>query len=186
MYPILSAALSAALFGIVSGALPGAALAAPASPAAEVDVSIRLAQPDALEVRYQLPPGCDSLPFAENGVDRSGWQPAGQCGKVEGGALARTDSACGALTFRVPAAATFRGYPAAYPMGVGEGIYLHTSLYALAASCGQVRYRFEAPGTVVTGARADAGRAVAEGPQAGDMPGLRLQQARAPPDGTVR
>lgn len=170
----------------LSVALLGAALVVPVCHAADVDVSIRLAEPDALEVRYQLPPGCDSLPFTESGINRAGWIPAGQCGKVEAGALSRTDAACPALTFRVPAAATFFGYPAAYPMGVGEGIYLHTSLYAPAGRCGQVRYRFEAPGTVVAGAQPNTGQAVLESAQAGDMPVLLLQKKLAPSDGALR
>jgi hypothetical protein len=170
----------------VSVVLLGAALALPACRAADVEVSIRLAEADALEVRYQLPPGCDSLPFAEPGVARANWTPAGQCGRAEGGALTRTDSTCPALSFRVPAAVTFLGYPAAYPMGEGEGIYLHTSLYAPAARCGQVRYRFEAPGSIVTGGQAHAGQAVLAGPQGGDTPVLLLQKKLAPSDGALR
>ncbi|GAB2847393.1 hypothetical protein GCM10027277_14360 [Pseudoduganella ginsengisoli] len=170
----------------LSFALLGAALALPVCQAADVEVSVRLAEPDALEVSYQLPPGCDSLPFVDSSVARANWAPAGQCGKVEAGALVRTDSACTALAFRIPAAATFRGYPAAYPMGAGEGIYLHTSLYAPADRCGAVHYRFGAPGSIVTGAQAHAGRAALDGPQAGDTAVLLLQKKLAPSDGALR
>lgn len=169
-----------------SAVLLGALLALPLCHAAEVEVSVRLAGPDALEVRYQLPPGCERLPFSDNGAVRASWVALDQCGKADAAALTRTDSACTALGFRVPAAATFLGYPAAYPMGGGEGIYLHTSRYAPAALCGLVRYRFEAPGSIVAGMQTLTGQAVLEGRQAGDMPVLLLQEKLVLADGTVR
>lgn len=174
--------------------LPPAAMAADAARAdagaAGVLVEIRLAEPGALAVRYQLPPGCDRLPFEENGAAgaeaRASWTAADQCGKATADGLARTDSSCASLRFRVPAAATFRGYPPAFPMGEDEGIYLHTSHYAPTAACGAVRYRLAAPGSVVVAAQAHEDHASLEGGTAGDTPVLLLRQPLQPVDGRLR
>jgi len=121
--------------------------------AADVEVTLRLLTPDALEASYMLPPGCRALPFLKNGRDgdetRSGWQPLDDCGKAGGDTLDRGPQACAALRFRVPAAIEQPGYPAAFPMG--QGLYVHLSNYAVGEGCGKVSYRFEAPWVAAAG-----------------------------------
>jgi hypothetical protein len=132
------------------------ALAAPAHAAdgkAGVDVQLRLAGPDELEVSYSLPEACGSIDFAKNGRDgtamRRAWQPLDACGSAGGDRLARHDPGCPVLRFRVPAATEQAGYPAAFPLG--QGLYAHLSNYALGDSCGKVSYRLAAPWIAANG-----------------------------------
>ncbi|MES2128281.1 MAG: hypothetical protein V4463_13505 [Pseudomonadota bacterium] len=122
-----------------------------------VDVQIRLAGPGMLEVAYTLPAACQSLPFSKDGKDgaaiRAPWQAIDGCGVAGGDTLTRS-KACPVLRFRVPATVNkVSGYPAAFP--VGEGIYVHTSNYALGEACGKVHYRFSAPGIALAGHTAE-------------------------------
>jgi len=145
----------------------------------EVDVRLRLLSSEALEVAYTLPPGCASLAFLKDGdagrATRAGWQ-ALDGGVAGADRLERPAGAAGqpVLRFRVPADTRHIGYAAAFPMG--QGLYVHLSNYALADTCGPVRYRLAAPGIAV------AGRAVRDAAEAanGDTAAL-LQNAPLPP-----
>lgn len=130
-----------------------------------VNVELRLAAPDALEVSYALPPGCDGLAFTKNGSDgarmRRAWQPLDACGSAGADRLARRDAGCAVLRFRVPAATEQAGYPAAFRLG--QGLYAHLSNYAVADSCGKPRYRLAAPWVAAGGhAYRDAADAAGE------------------------
>lgn len=130
-----------------------------------VNVELRLAAPDALEVSYALPPGCNGLAFTKNGSDgarmRRAWQPLDACGSAGADRLARLDASCAVLRFRVPAATEQAGYPAAFPLG--QGLYAHLSNYAVADSCGKPRYRLAAPWVAAGGqAYRDAADAAGE------------------------
>lgn len=147
-------------------------LAGPAA-ASGVTVDIRLAQPDALEVRYALPPGCDRLPFLKDGSGaariRAQWQPLADCAAADGDALGRDGSACATPAFRVPVSTDkVTGYPAAFPMG--DAVYVHLSNYAVGAQCGPVSYRLSAPAGVAANSRVYA---------AGDVPSLQDDDASA-------
>jgi hypothetical protein len=162
--------------------LAGLALAMSSAGAENVQVTVRLAAPDALEVSYQLPANCSRLPFlkSEQGAAeiRSKWQAVDDCGKANGQTLARNAKSCKALTFRVPA--TFNkvtGYPGSFP--TGEGIYAHMSNYAVGEACGAVSYRFAGPGTILSGLARHEDTA----PAHADAPAL-LFPARLPKAGT--
>ncbi|MDC8759883.1 hypothetical protein [Janthinobacterium fluminis] len=162
----------------------GLALLPLAAHAAAVDVRIRLSAPDALEISYTLPPQCRELPFLKNGRDgqwRASWQALDDCGAASGDTLSRSGDACPALRFRVPASAAFTGYPGALP--IDGGIYVHTSNYALGDGCGEVAYRFLAPGIASAG-RAHQGAAAAEA--GGDTAALLLRVPLAPGSGPLR
>jgi len=139
----------------------------------EVDVRLRLLSNEALEVAYTLPPGCASLAFVKDGdagrATRAGWQ-ALDGGVAGADRLERPAAAAGqpVLRFRVPADTRHIGYAAAFPMG--QGLYVHLSNYAVAETCGPVRYRLAAPGIAV------GGRAVrdAAGAPNGDTAALLL------------
>jgi hypothetical protein len=138
---------------LLAAMLPLGASAAP-DPAG-VEVQLRLAGPDALEVSYRLPPQCAQVAFLKNGNDgrdtRAGWQALDPgCGSAGADRLERGPAQCPVLRFRVPALLRQPGYPAAFPLG--QGVYAHLSNYALADSCGQVSYQFSAPGVVADGA----------------------------------
>ncbi|KQX01976.1 hypothetical protein ASC94_05230 [Massilia sp. Root418] len=162
---------------------------APAAQAAEVGVHVTLLTDDSVEVSYTLPPACRTLAFSKNGEagrsTRAAWQPLDDCGSAGADQLGRSAQACPSLRFRVPAATRQAGYPAAFPLG--QGVYTHLSNYAVADSCGAVRYSLAAPGIVVNG-QAYAGKA---GPPAvplhGDSAALLLnaplqQHGSAAPD----
>ena len=149
--------------------LPSAALAD------GVDVTVRLAAPDALEVSYQLPESCAALAFEKNGPGagkiRARWQAQDDCGTAGAGRLERK-KACPALRFRVPATTDkVSGYPGSYPVGVA--MYAHMSNYAVGTACGPVQYRFAAPGIATAGAAFSD--VAATGP---DAPALLLTSAR--------
>jgi hypothetical protein len=153
--------------------------------AAQVQVQIRLAAPDALEVSYALPAHCKAVPFLKSGDSaqtiRSAWQAMDGCASASGALLRRGKDACPALRFRVPATTEIvSGYPGSFPV-IG-GIYVHTSNYALAEDCGKVSYRFVAPG-IATGGRAYEGGAEAQA--GGDTPALLMQTPLAATGGTL-
>ena len=173
--------------------------------APKVDVQIRLAGPGMLDVAYTLPPACQSLRFDKSAAAvRASWEPVDGCGLAGADTLGRGNKACPVLRFRVPATASrVNGYPAAFP--VGDGVYVHTSNYAVGDSCGKVGYRFSAPGIAVEGraavqeAAGSSGDAAAlllpaplpksDGTLAYFDPHLSLQarsQVRTVADGTVR
>jgi hypothetical protein len=120
----------------------------------EVGVQLRLLSNDALEAAYTLPPDCASLAFLKDGdagrATRAAWQ-ALDGGVAGADRLERPAAAAGqtVLRFRVPAATRHIGYAAAFPMG--QGLYVHLSNYAVADTCGPVRYRLAAPGIAVDG-----------------------------------
>jgi hypothetical protein len=149
-----------------------------------------MTDPSGLEVRYQLPAGCNALPFLQQGgeaeIAHANWKSTDQCGTATGSALVRTDATCTSLRFRVPATVSFRGYPSAFPMGVEEGIYLHTSRYATTANCGEVRYQFNAPGSVVVAGHAHARQASTDAGTGSDTPVLLTMQPLKPSNGQVR
>lgn len=130
-------------------AAPGLALAQAGS--ADVNVEIRMASADALDLSYDVPGACRRLPFQRDNdgyrAIRATWQSVGGSAVIDGGALAGGGQARRTLRFRVPASTDkVVGYPGAFP--IGEAIYAHTSKYAVTAECGSVSYRFAAPGSV--------------------------------------
>lgn len=174
------------------GLLLSLLLAAPACLArnpdpAPVQVGITLRQDAALEVRYTLPPSCPGLAFANDDIKpvtaaaiRADWTPLDDCTVLDAQGVRPRDATCTALRLRVPAtmraqdAAVYdRIYPWAQP--VGEGLYVHTSAYAVTPSCGAVGWTFAAPGgTVVLDGVAGAQQAASGAPQAGYMPALLI------------
>lgn len=154
-----------------SSLLAGLALFMSSAAAEKVHVTVRLAAPDAVEVRYELPASCPQLPFLKTGPGaaeiRSHWQPVDGCGKAGGDTLARGGASCKILAFRVPA--TFNkveGYPGSFP--TGEAIYTHMSNYAVGNSCGAPKYTYAGPGTILTGLARHEGTA----PTHSDAPAL--------------
>ncbi|WP_342115463.1 hypothetical protein [Pseudoduganella sp. OTU4001] len=131
-----------------------AALAMSSATAANVQVTVRLAAPSALEVSYELPALCSQIPFLKTGAGageiRSRWQAVDDCGQAGGDMLTRGAKSCKTLAFRVPATTNkVTGYPGSFP--TGEGIYAHMSNYAIGEACGAVSYRFAGPGSILTG-----------------------------------
>lgn len=119
-----------------------------------VTVTVRLAAPDALEVRYALPASCRQLSFLKDGPAaqkiRSRWQAQDGGATAGGDALTRNTSGP-ALRFKVPTTSDkVSGYPGSFP--VGASVYAHMSNYAVGAECGPVAYRFAAPGIETAGA----------------------------------
>ena len=119
-----------------------------------VTVTVRLAAPDALEVRYALPASCKQLSFLKTGPGaqkiRSRWQAQDGDAAAGGDALIRNTSGP-ALRFKVPATSDkVSGYPGSFP--VGAALYAHMSNYAVGAECGPVAYRFAAAGIETAGA----------------------------------
>ncbi|MFZ6769905.1 hypothetical protein ACO0LM_22860 [Undibacterium sp. Di26W] len=116
---------------------------------------MKLISPQMLEVAYQLPQTCDAIPFLNQGnllkfgtVIRSAWQAIDDCGTADGTTLRKINKACTSIRFHVPATSKFydRVSPGSFPMG--EGIYAHTSNYAISDKCGAVGYQFSAPGSI--------------------------------------
>jgi len=145
---------------------------------AEVDVNIKFVDPQAIEVSYQLPLTCTQLVFKKHGSDaakiRSSWQSLDACGKVDGEYVTSQRAACRQLRFQVPVSANkVRGYPAAFP--VGDAVYVHTSNFAVDASCGKVNYSFSAPG-IAMNAQVFAGNASPVAGNGGDMAALLLPE----------
>lgn len=143
---------------------------------ADVDVEIKLAAPNAVDVGYRLPAQCRQLAFDKNGDFaariRASWEPQQGCGKADGATLSRVKDSCEVLHFRVPTNSDpIGGYPAAFPLT--GGVYVHTSNYAVDNRCGAVHYHFVAP-YVATGGRQFAAQAEADA--AGDTPALLLDQ----------
>jgi len=154
-----------------SSLLAGLALAMSSAAAENVHVTVRLAAPDALEVRYELPASCRQLPFLKTGPGaaeiRSHWLPVDDCGKAGGDTLARGEASCKMLAFRIPATSNkVEGYPGSFP--TGEAIYTHMSNYAVGDSCGAARYAYAGPGTILTGLARHEGTA----PTHSDAPAL--------------
>ncbi|ELX13253.1 hypothetical protein Jab_1c18750 [Janthinobacterium sp. HH01] len=121
---------------------------------ANVDVDIKLVSADALEVSFALPEHCTALAFLKDergGQEiRAAWQKQNDCATAEGDLL-KSAGACTAR-FRVPATMQkISGYPGSFP--APGGMYVHSSNYALADSCGPVRYRFQAADIVMNGQR---------------------------------
>ena len=146
-----------------------------------VEVTVRLAALDVLEVSYELPAACTVLAFQKDGPGaakiRARWRPQDECGTAGADKLERTQ-ACPALRFRVPATTDkVSGYPGSYP--VGAALYVHMSNYAVGTACGPVQYRYAAPGIAMAGA-ALSGQAAATD----DSPALLFTRARpAGPEG---
>lgn len=126
----------------------GLALVATCATAAEsVSVTVGLASPDTLEVRYVLPAWCKQVSFQKDGQGgrtiRSRWLAQDGCGSAEGDTLTRNTS-CTGVRFMVPVTSDkVSGYPGSFP--VGRALYAHMSNYAVGAECGPVAYRFAAP-----------------------------------------
>ncbi|WP_332854381.1 hypothetical protein [Duganella sp. S19_KUP01_CR8] len=134
--------------------LLGAALLPLTAHSASVDVDIKLLSADALEVSFALPEHCTALAFLKDGRGgqeiRAAWQKQNDCAAPEGDLL----KSAGACTARVRVPATMQkisGYPGSFP--APGGMYVHSSNYALADSCGPVRYRYLAADIVMDGHR---------------------------------
>lgn len=140
-----------------------------AAPATAVTVQLRLAAADALELTYTLPAECGRLTFLTDSpayrLIRAAWKPLEACGALDGADIVTKDPACRTVRFRVPVMTNkVAGYPGAFP--VGEGVYLHTSKYAVGPACGKVDYRFVAPGSVgMQGRLFDGSATTTEGDQ---------------------
>ena len=118
-----------------------------------VSVTVRLARPDALEVSYALPPGCQRLSFLKDGASaakiRARWQAQGGFGSAGGDMLERGAAPGPVLRFRVPATSDkVSGYPGSAP--VGRAMYAHMSNYAVGTECGAVEYRYASSGSIET------------------------------------
>jgi hypothetical protein len=160
-------------------------LLARAAHAAEVDVQLKLLSADTLEVSYALPAACNSVAFLKNGEaglnTRASWQAQDDCGAAGADQLTRSNGACSTLRFRVPAASRQMGYPAAFPLG--QGVYAHMSNYAVAETCGKVRYSLAAPGIAVNGqAYADKVDTRLDGDSAALLLAAPLPPSAAPPN----
>lgn len=123
--------------------------------AAEVTVHLKLVSPQELEVIYSLPEKCDAVPFLNQetlptfGTEiRSAWQPLDDCGTANGTTLIKKNKTCSAVRFRVPASIKVfdRVSPGSFP--IGDGLYVHTTSYAISDSCGSVGYKFSASGDI--------------------------------------
>lgn len=150
-----------------------------------VTVQIRLAAPDALDVSYELPEDCTKLAFQEtggsSGAFRAGWHSADACAKLDGDTLS---ASCRTPRFRVPASSTNHGgFPGAFPMG--EGVYVHTSKYAPAETCGKVSYRFVAPGSIALAGKVHSAMVASADPSAANTSVLLLSRQLPPTDGPV-
>ena len=159
--------------------LLGAMLLPLAAHSASVDVDIKLVAADALEVSFALPEHCTALAFLKDGRGgqeiRAAWQKQNDCATPEGDLL-KSAGACTAR-FRVPATMQkISGYPGSFP--APGGMYVHSSNYALADSCGPVRYRFQAADIVMDGRRyRDA--ATASASSGGDTPAMLMLTPQA-------
>jgi hypothetical protein len=147
--------------------------------AAPVKATITMRDPTALEVSYAIPPTCAALEFRVGDMPhgaraplRGDWRAADDCTALEGGRIVRKQASCTTLRLRVPASAqkVDRIYPWAYP--IEQGLFAHTSVYAVKDTCGAVDWAFEAPGgTVVVDGVMSAERGThAAGPVADYMP----------------
>ncbi|MCE3264970.1 MAG: hypothetical protein K0R43_4049 [Pseudoduganella sp.] len=146
--------------------------------AADVQVDVSLAEPDALQVNYTLPAHCTGLSFLKNGPwagkIRARWQPLDDCAIASGDKLSRGTASCKTLSFRVPATSNkVAGYPGSFP--TGDAIYAHMSNYAVGSECGAVQYSFSGPGSIATGLARHQGSA----PANADAPAL-LFRSRLP------
>lgn len=163
-----------------------AALALPVCAlAADVTVQVSLAGADALDVRVELPEQCTRLNFENAGGSsrqfRTSWKAADECGKVDGDALS---ASCRTVRFRVPSSSVnLGGFPGAFPMG--EGVWLHTSKYALAETCGKVRYRFVAPGSIALAGKLHHASVTSDAASAADTSVLLLARDLPPADGPI-
>lgn len=136
--------------------LPLLTLAAGTAAAQNVTATLSVIDDNALELRYDVPPSCQSLDFVNDGIRpqvaagiRADWQPVDDCARVDGQHVQRGAASCASLRLRIPATTrdVDRIYPWAYP--IGGGFFAHTSVYAVTPSCGPVDWKFIAPGTVV-------------------------------------
>jgi hypothetical protein len=152
---------------------------------APVKATITMRDPAAVEVSYAIPPACTALEFRIGDRPpgamkplRDDWRAADDCTALEGGRIVRKQAACTTLRLRVPAAArnVDRIYPWAYP--VEQGLFVHTSTYAVTDACGAVDWVFEAPGgtVVVDGVMTAERGAHAAGPVADHMPVVLIRE----------
>jgi hypothetical protein len=168
---------------------------AQSSTPAPISATITLRDANALEVSYQIPPSCPALEFRNEDMRpetaaslRGDWRAADDCTEFDGRQIRRKDKACTTLRLRVPATnrPVDRVYPWAYP--VEQGLYVHTSAYALTDACGAVDWKFVVPGgTVVVDGVMTAergGRSAAQG-DGNAMPTVLIQQ-RFQPGATPR
>lgn len=167
-------------------ALAATALASTAPAfAANVTVQLKLAAADALDISIELPENCTKLAFnatdASTRAFRARWQAEDGCGKLDGDALS---SSCRSVRFRVAASsANLGGFPGAFPMG--EGVWLHTSKYALADTCGKVSYRFVAPGSIALAGKLHHAMVTSADPSAADTSVLLLSKKLPPAEGPI-
>ncbi|WP_296948128.1 hypothetical protein [uncultured Massilia sp.] len=154
-----AALLSAALLAW----LPATTSATPAGTpdaAAPVQATLVMHGVDAIDVSYRLPPACKALAFVNDGLRaqaavhvRSDWTPLDDCTTIDFQSIRPARAACTTLRLRVPATARARdtrvyGQVEPWAQPVGDGLYAHTSAYAV-QGCGKVDWRFEAPGGTV-------------------------------------
>ncbi len=146
-----------------------------AEPTGGVKVTLSMAAPGALELRYDLPPGCTRLDFMNAGIKpnpaaviRKQWTPLDQCAEAGPEGISIKDSTCTSARFSVPTSdrRVDRVYPWAQP--IDRGIYSHTSAFAVMPSCGPVSWVFDA----------GAGRIVVDGAPLG----ARSEHGPATPD----
>jgi hypothetical protein len=158
-----------------------------------VKATITMRDPAALEVSYQLPPSCTALTFANDGMRpnavaamRRDWRAADDCTVLDQNGIhpARAECTQGGATVRVRVPASDRILDRIYPWAdpLGDGIYLHTTDYALTEACGPVEWTFAAPGgTVVMDGVLASETATRAAGQGGDtMPVLLLAQPFKP------
>lgn len=140
---------------------------------AQITATIRMDSASALELRYDLPRGCQALVFNNQGIRprsaaamRHDWSVLDNCGELNAEGIKLKGEACTSVRVRIPASAQDldRVYPWAYPLG--GALYSHTSAFAVQPTCGPVSWAFEATG----------GRVVVNG----ETTGSRAQRAAAP------
>lgn len=127
-----------------------------ATTASQVTTSLTMVADQALEVRYDVPPGCTRLDFINSGIEpaaaatmRAGWKALDECATVDAKGVTLTGPACTSARLRVPASneSLDRVYPWAQPLE--PGLFSHTSAFAVTPSCGPVQWRFAMPGGAV-------------------------------------
>ncbi|MFZ6731825.1 hypothetical protein ACO0LG_07880 [Undibacterium sp. Ji42W] len=169
-----------------------ACLLAQQSHASEVTVHLKLISPQKLEVTYQLPKTCDAIPFLNQetlsrfGSEiRAAWQAVDDCGTADGKVLTKTNKTCSNIRFNVPATSKFydRVAPGSFPMG--EGMYVHTTSYAVSDKCGSVGYQFSSPGSVAFKGQLFQGNASYDAYDGPYMAVLLLQKKIASTSGTI-
>lgn len=155
----------------------------------QITATLSMTSGSALELRYDLPAACRGLTFLNSGITpsaaaamRGDWNALDGCAEVDASGITLKNPACTSARFRIPVTTNDldRVYPWAYPFE--NGIFSHTSAFAVAPSCGQVQWKFALPdGVIVVDGKVEPGQAERSHAQAGInyAPVVFLQQRSA-------